>query len=250
MGIKKGQLKKLLVKDLKKIIKTNKIGKITKKTKSQLIAMIQGCDNCVAILKGLSLPIKIKKKASPAQLAAREKFKIMVQKKKQKTNSEIRDLILDKGLKVPDSEDKEVLMKTLTEGKLIAREIAQSTIIKQEEQPKPKKIRRIKKKGKIKPRATEMLNKCRDLECIIEQIKDKPVKEVRKLGKRAFLNKIFGENQFVLAREMNNLIDEATDLQLETFLDMKKKNRKELLQKRFNSSKSLGQLIKELNKKI
>ena len=74
MTVKSLQLKKFGVKELKQIVKKYKLGKITKKKKTQLIGMIQSADNLKEILSSLTLPIKKKRVFSEKQLAAQKNF--------------------------------------------------------------------------------------------------------------------------------------------------------------------------------
>ena len=245
MAVKINQLKKFSVKQLKAIVKDNKLGKITKKKKAQLIGMISNCDACRDILSKLSLPPKKKQKPPTAkQLAARAAFKVMVQGKKKeqpkpslekKGISELIDMGLDKGLKVNDSMTKQQLINAVSNGKKNLKGLQQKDLeVRQTTSVKIEIIKEAKKEIK------------KTMETLIEDKVLAPIeniKKIEKLGKKKFLDAIFGVSSFSLKREIKDIVNEATDEQLEIFLSFSKIKKKEVLEKRFNSSKSIGQLL-------
>jgi len=250
MPVKINQLKKFSVKALKEIVKVNKLGKITKKKKAQLIGMISNCPECRDILSKLSLPIKKKRKPPTAkQVAARAKFKAMVQNKKdtkKKDNldskgiSELKDIAMDKGLKLNDNITKDQLVNAIRFGKQNLKQLQGKAL----EIDLTKPVEKEKKKEALK----EIKSTMEDLiEKKIEKIEN--VKKIGKIGKKKFLDDIFGVNAFNLKREIKDIINEASDEQLEIFLSFSKSKKKEVLQRRFNSSKSLGQLLNSFIKK-
>ena len=253
MGVKINQLKKFSVKALKEIVKKNKLGKISKKKKAQLIGLISNCPECKDILSKLSLPLKkAKKPASAKQLAARERFKVMVKAKKDKKKqpnpvdnlenkgiSELMDMAMDKGLKVEDNITKEQLLNAVRNGKKNLKELEQKDLeVRQTKPVAPEIVKKAKKEIK------QVMDKLIEVE--VEKIDSK--KKISKIGKKAFLDGVFGVNKFNIRKEIKNIINEAEDSQLEIFLSFSKLKKKEILKKRFDSSKSLGQLLKSFIK--
>ncbi len=260
MGVKINQLKKFSVKQLKDIVKSNNLGKITKKKKAQLIGLISNCDECKNILSKLSLPLKkAKKPASAKQLAARAKFKAMVQGKKKdkskpinkqedksefeerirlgsKPTSELKDIALDKGLKFPSFIDHEDLVKMIMFGKPNLKNLQQKDLEIRQTKPVEKSIVKEAKK-EIKDTMETLIEKN-----VILPIGNK--KQLEKIGKKAFLDGIFGVSKFSLRKEIKDIVQEASEEQLEIFLSFSKAKKKLILEKRFNTSKSIGQLIK------
>lgn len=248
MGVKINQLKKFSVKQLKDIVKSNNLGKITKKKKAQLIGLISNCDECKDILSKLSLPLKkAAKPASAKQLAARAKFKAMVQNKKKglpnpkdllenKGVSELLDMALDKGLKFDNRPTKEQVINAIRTGKKNLKNLQQKDL----------EIRQTKlvDKSIVKEAKKEIKE---TMETLIENNVIAPIankKKLEKIGKKAFLDGIFGVSKFSLRNEIKDIVNEASEEQLEIFLSFSKAKKKEILEKRFNTSKSIGQLIK------
>ena len=268
MPIKKNQLKKFLSKDLKAIVKKHKLGKVSKKSKSQLIALIQNCDTCKDILSKLNLPPKKKQKPPSAkQLAARAQFKAMIAGKKKapkklkpkpspvreddaelqerirlgsKGISELKDLALDKGLKFPSYIEHDDLVRIIMFGKPNLKALQQKDLEIRETKPVEKPI--VKKALKeVKVVMEELIEKK-----VIAPIENK--QKLKKMGKKAFLDSIFGVQKFSLKNEIKEIVNEATDEQLEIFLSFSKDMKKQVLEKRFNSSRSIGTLLKSFIK--
>ncbi len=86
MVIKVRDLKKLKVNELKSIIKKNKLGSISKKSKTELMALISTAPNRKDLLDNIDLPVRPKRKFSQAQLDAQQRFKeAATQRKKDKS---------------------------------------------------------------------------------------------------------------------------------------------------------------------
>lgn len=278
MGIKKSGLKKFLVKDLKKIIKENKLGKVSKKTKPQLIAMILESAESRDILSKLSMPVKKKKKFSKKQLEAQARFKAMVAKPKAKPEaekapepiqpkakarpgvktfdprksetkemkeerialgslptSELKDIAQDKGLKFPSDIGHEDLVRLIMFGKFRAKDMGDKQIKTEKSFP----IKSNKKKAALKEINDMMSNMIKVKE---EQISNQKV--IKKIGKKKFLDAIFGVSKFNLRQEIRDVMNEANEEQLDIFLSFTKDKKREVLERRFNQSKSIGQLLK------
>lgn len=258
MVVKTSQLKKFLVKELKSIIKEHKLGKVSKLKKPQLLALILNAPNSKDIMSKLAPKIKKKKKFSAKQLASQAKFKAMVANKKKdpskpvnkgeddkelkerlrlgsKTMSELKDIAFDKGLKVPNNVEFEDLIKIIMFGKQNLKAFEQKAIVKRQTKPV---------KSKKKKEALQEINKM--MKELIEVKALAPIenkKELEKLGKKLFLDNIFGVSKFSLKNEIKDIVNEASDEQLEIFLSFTKDMKKQVLEKRFNSSKSIGQLL-------
>lgn len=251
MGIKIHQLKKFSVKALKVIVKKHKLGKVSKKKKAQLIGLISNCDECKNILSKMTLPIKKVKKFSKKQLDAQQKFKAMVQDKSNKLDksvkkikkdikkledkgiSELKDLARDKGIFKVEELTKKQLINVIETGKNSLKELEETSMAIE---LKPI-VKDIKKKVVMKKEVKEIM------EDIIEVKENLIENKKKRLSKRDFLDSIFGVSKFNLRREIKDIMDEIDGEKLDIFLSLSKKNKKELLQRRFDSAMSLSTLI-------
>jgi len=196
MPIKLSQLKKFNVKELKAIIKSNRLGKIAKKKKIQLIGMITSCEDCKLIMNGLSLPVRTRKPPSAKQLAARARFSAMVKGKKNKP--------------LIGGNPATFTPLSLPQNDIKMREQNKLSIALQEPEKKSVKVEAIKEIKKISKKI---------------------------MGKRDFLDSIFGGSVFNFQRAMMNVIGEIENQDLlGKFLDMSRAKKEKLLLKQFNGS--------------
>ena len=218
MGIKKGQLKKFSVKLLKGIIKVNKIGKIGKRTKPQLMSMIMDCPECKTILAGLSLPVKKVRKASAAQLRARKEFGDRMRNKATKLNIKPSGFVK----KIP---------KVINEAKQIAQQELEDALL----EPVKKVAKKI---------AKEIPVSLKKVEEVVEIAKD-VVEEL--LTKKQFLDSIFGISVFNFQDELTDLLNEIEDEdKLMKLMSKSKAELKIFLTLAFENADTIQEIIKSI----
>ena len=244
MPIKLNQIKKLSVKVLKAVVKANKLGKITKMRKIQLVGMLMSANNVQEIISKLSLPIKKKRPPSAKQLLIRKAFGDRMRKKGKKKTSTV---VVEKPL--PKMVNPVKIDDFLPE------------VIKLPEKIKlPPKFQIISADLKPKDMAMDdggmpivVSKEGKEKMAVAKKLNDKIVKEVvmkmkpQRISKRMFLDNVFGECKFCIKLATKNLMEELSDEQMDKFFDMPKKRRNDLLSKRFNGSMSMASLVRKFN---
>lgn len=227
MAIKPNQLKKFSVKALKKIVKDNKLGKITKKKKAQLVAMIMDAENMKVIISSLNMPVKAKRKFSDKQIAAQQKFANRNRKKNpgsiKRGAGKIKEgSPLDKTIKKVKGlfgGNPATFSPTKIKANVDIEDVVDAIDI-------PVKMKDVKKLVKV-------------AEEVADEIKANPTKE--------FLDEIFGIEVFNFENEIIKIVNEMEDdNKLNKFLSLSKNKIKSLLMKKFNSAMSIQQFINSI----
>lgn len=217
-------LKLFKVAELKKIIKKHGLGRISKKKKIQLISMILDCDQCDNILQTLEKPIKV---FSKAQLANQQRFKDMVSNKKQlpkRSEAKIKAIADMNNMR----DMKNILKECGSDKKCVIKGIDKEI----------SKVITNPKTGKKKEDLTD--NNMKKLDKL-ETIR-------KKVLKTKFLDDIFGiRNPFDFSNELDKILEELQEDKLMNFLSKNHKDRNKLLRNRFDKSKSLTRMIKNMN---
>ena len=227
MAIKSNHLKKFKVKELKAIIKKHKLGKVSKKRKAQLVAMIMSADNVRDILSTLTIPVKKNRKFSVKQLASQQAFKNRRTKPRNKGSMGLgggkvqRGSALDNtiqkvlGVFGAERKDPKIPMNTNIDIEDIVDEIDTPVPIKQVE--------------KLVDAAEE----------VAEVIEANPTK--------TFLDSIFGFQEFDFEEEIIDIVNALEDdVKLNKFLSKPKKEIKSLLMRKYNNALSIQQFIKSI----
>ena len=228
MAVKPNQLKKFKVKELKNIIKKHKLGKVSKKRKAQLVAMIMSAENVKDILSNLTMPLKKNRKFSVKQLAAQQAFK----NRRNKGSMGLGGGKVQRGSAL-DNTIQKVLKVFGAERKF---------------------------KEPIKPKIP--MNTNIDIEDIVDEIDTPvPIHQVEKLVNAAeevaevieanptktFLDSIFGFQEFDFEEEIIDIVNALEDDEkLNKFLSLPKKEIKSLLMRKYNNALSINQFIKSI----